>query len=280
MARRLIGTVAALGRYPVKSMLGEEPRELEITERGAVGDRAWALREVATGRIVSAKKFPRMFEFRAGYDSEPAADRPAPVTIEMPDGERIHPDDPDAAGKIGRVIGAQLRIERVESAAAEHAGIDPATVFGDVPVENVIPGLTSATLPDHFGLRRGTFFDSAVMHVLASGTLEHMATLSPGSVFDWRRFRPTILVDTGADAGGFVEDGWLQGTLEVGDGLKVAAMQPALRCVMTTLPQPGIDRDPAIFRTAAHHHRSNVGVFASVAAPGRVRIGDPLYLVA
>ncbi len=280
MARRLVGSVAALGRYPIKSMLGEEPRELEITERGAAGDRAWALRELATGWIVSAKKFHRLFDFRAGYESEPAADRAARITIEMPDGARIHPDDPDAAEKIGRVLGVKVSIERVESAGAARAGIDPATVFSDVPVDKVIPGLTAATLPDNFGLARGTFFDSAVMHVLATGTLRYMATLSPGSVFDWRRFRPTIVVDTGADAGGFIEDGWVQGTLEVGDGVRIATMQPALRCVMTTLPQPGIDRDPAIFRTAARHHRSNIGVFASVTARGRVRVGDQVYLVA
>jgi uncharacterized protein len=280
MARRLVGTVAALGRYPVKSMLGEEPRELEITDRGAAGDRAWALRELATGRIVSAKKFPRMFEFRAGYDVEPVAGRAAPITIEMPGGERIHPDDRDAADKIGRALGVKVRVERAETAAAERAGIDPATVFSDVPVDKVIPWLTLATLPPEFGLKRGTFFDSAVIHVLASGTLAHLATLTPGSVFDWRRFRPTIFVDTGADAGGFIEDGWLAGTLEVGDGLKIVSMQPALRCVMTTLPQPGIDRDPAIFRTAAEHHQANVGVFASVGAPGRVKLGDPVYLVA
>jgi MOSC domain-containing protein len=279
MARRQVGTVAALGRYPVKSMLGEEPRELEITERGAAGDRAWALRELATGRIVSAKKFHRLFEFRAGYDSEPVADRAAPITIEMPGGERIRPDDPDASEKIGRVLNVKVRIERAEAAGAERAGIDPATVFADVPVEKVIPGLTLATLPPEFSLRRGTFFDSATMHVLASGTLAHLAKLSPGSVFDWRRFRPTIFVDTDGDAGGFIEDGWLKGTLEVGGGVKIAAMQPALRCVMTTLPQPGFDRDLKIFRTAAEHHRSNVGVFASVTAPGRVRLGDPVFLV-
>jgi uncharacterized protein YcbX len=279
MARRQVGTVAALGRYPVKSMLGEQPRELEITERGAAGDRAWALRELANGRIVSGKKFHRMFEFRSSYDTEPAADRTAPITIEMPGGERIRPDDPDASEKIGRVLNVKVRIEPANSASAERAGIDPATVFSDVPVEKVIPGLTRATMPPEFALNRGTFFDSAVMHVLASGTLKHMTTLSPGSVFDWRRFRPTIFVDTGNDAGGFIEDGWLAGTLEVGDGLKIANMQAALRCVMTTLPQPGFGRDLKIFRTAAEHHRSNVGVFASVAAAGRVKLGDPVYLV-
>jgi hypothetical protein len=33
-----------------------------------------------------------------------------------------------------------------------------------------------------------------------------------------------------------------------------------------------------VLRIAAQHHKANVGVFASVGAPGRVRIGDPVFL--
>ena len=33
------GSVAALWRYPVKSMLGEELNAAEVTERGMLGDR-------------------------------------------------------------------------------------------------------------------------------------------------------------------------------------------------------------------------------------------------
>ena len=32
---------------------------------------------------------------------------------------------------------------------------------------------------------------------------------------------------------GFLEDGWLDGTLEVGEHLQLAQMRPTLRCVMT-----------------------------------------------
>ncbi len=221
-----------------------------------------------------------MFEFRARYDSPPAPGSSGPVTIELPGGDTIHPDDPIASEVLSGALGRKVRIEPSETAQAERAGIDPATVFGDVPVDQVLSGITAATMPDDFGLARGTFFDSAVIHVLASGTLRHMATLAAaGSVFDPCRFRPTIYVDTGDDARGFVEDGWLDGALAVGDRLRIVEMKPALRCVMTTHPQDGLARDLAIFRTAAYHHRANVGVFASVAEPGAVRLGDPVYLV-
>ena len=42
------GSVAALWRYPVKSMLGEELSETEVSERGLAGDRARAVVDGAT----------------------------------------------------------------------------------------------------------------------------------------------------------------------------------------------------------------------------------------
>jgi len=273
-----IGIVAALFRYPVKSMLGEQVAELEITERGAIGDRAYALRELATNRIVSGKKFHAMFKFRAAYEEPPAVGRLAPVAIRMPDGSTIHAEDANASGLIGAVLGAKVKLERCESIARERAGIDPKTVFADVPVEKVIPGLTADTMPPDFSLSPGSFFDSAPMHVLASGTLRHLAKLTGGSIFDPRRFRPTIFVDTGLSDDRFVEDGWEGATIRVGDHLRIIKPRPALRCVMTTHPQDDLPRDYAVLRTAAQHHRANVGVFAQIGTPGKVRLGDPVFL--
>ncbi|WP_201750334.1 MOSC N-terminal beta barrel domain-containing protein [Tautonia marina] len=51
----VLGEFVLLWRYPVKSMMGEERIAAEVTERGLVGDRAYALVDVADGRIASAK---------------------------------------------------------------------------------------------------------------------------------------------------------------------------------------------------------------------------------
>src|SRR5271157_1076671 len=105
MAKRQIGTVGGLSRYPVKSMLGEKLAELNVTLHGVVGDRAWALREHTTGRIVSAKKYPKMFEMRAVYEGSPDGGALAPVGITIPDGRTIHADDPDASDILSSVLG-------------------------------------------------------------------------------------------------------------------------------------------------------------------------------
>src|SRR5271165_6610749 len=72
MVGHFVGRVAELWRYPVKSMLGERRDRMPITTRGALGDRAWALRETATGRIASAKRFPQLLALHARYEVEPA----------------------------------------------------------------------------------------------------------------------------------------------------------------------------------------------------------------
>jgi uncharacterized protein len=46
-------TIAALYRYPVKSMLGESLTRAVFDERGVVGDRAYAVLDVETGIVAS-----------------------------------------------------------------------------------------------------------------------------------------------------------------------------------------------------------------------------------
>src|SRR5260370_12906318 len=49
------GSIVSLWRYPVKSMMGEEINSSLVTERGLLGDRSYALVDLATGKVVSAK---------------------------------------------------------------------------------------------------------------------------------------------------------------------------------------------------------------------------------
>ena len=49
------GSVVGLWRYPVKSMMGEEVNAAEVTERGLVGDRQFAVVDAATGKVAGAK---------------------------------------------------------------------------------------------------------------------------------------------------------------------------------------------------------------------------------
>src|SRR6266550_7489102 len=85
-----LGSVVSLWRYPVKSMMGEELNGAHITERGLLGDRAFALVDRSNGKVVSAKnprKWPKLFEFRATLVDPPRPGERIPsVRITLPNG--------------------------------------------------------------------------------------------------------------------------------------------------------------------------------------------------
>jgi hypothetical protein len=279
MERRQIGVVQDLFRYPVKSMRGERLSAVDIGMHGIIGDRAYALRET-NGRVVTAKKWANMLEFSAGYDAPPVPGALAPLRITLPDGRTMQAQATDASTILSAVLGRPVVLDRAQSDQSSHAEIDPATVFGDVPVENVLPGRTAATMPDTFALPPGTFFDAASVHVLAAGTLAHLRTLiGADAQLDPRRFRPNIFVETAPGDEDFLEDGWLEGTLEVGESVQLVQMRPTLRCVMTAHRQADLVRDLRILRTAAQHHHNHIGVWASIGTAGTVRVGDPVMLM-
>jgi uncharacterized protein len=279
MERRQVGVVKDLFRYLVKSMQGERLNEVDIGAHGVIGDRTYALRE-ASGRVVTAKKWANMLEFCVRYDAPPTPGVLPPLCITLPDGRTIQAQAPDTSAVLSAVLGRSVVLERAQGDQPRHAEIDPTTVFGDVPVENVLPGRTAATMPDSIALPPGTFFDSASIHVLASGTLAHLHALTGADAqLDPRRFRPNIFVETAPRVEGFIEDGWLEGTLEVGGSVRIVQMRPTLRCVMTTHPQADLGRDLGILRAAAQHHHDHIGVWASIGAAGTIRVGDPVVLV-
>jgi uncharacterized protein YcbX len=92
--------------------------------------------------------------------------------------------------------------------------------------------------------------------------------------FEARRFRPNIVISTAER--GFVENDWLGRTVTVGDTVRLRITRPCPRCVMTTLAQGDLPKDPGILRTAAQNNAANVGVYADVISAGRSTVGTQL----
>src|SRR5258708_32399529 len=103
------GSVVALWRYPVKSMMGEELNASEVTEGGLLGDRAYALVDSSDGKVASAKtprKWPSLFDFRAALADVPRTGMTMPpVRITLPDGTVLSSEQPD----IHRVLSTALK---------------------------------------------------------------------------------------------------------------------------------------------------------------------------
>jgi uncharacterized protein len=275
-AERLVGTIGELWRYPVKSMLGGGVSELLVTERGALGDRAWALRDPRNGRILSAKRVPRLLEFRAAYEVEPTPESAGVVRIETPGGDTLYAGQDDASARISSILGRPVVLDNFAQ-ADEKASIDRDIVFGDVPVSQMKPDWTPETMPDYFQLKSGSFFEIGAVFLLASGSVEHLRSLQGGTaLIDRRRFRPNLYIDTGQVSGRFAEDDWLGGQLTIGDSVVFDEFAPTLWCVGATLAQQELPRDRSILRTIARSHQGCLGVYGSVASAGLVRVGDPV----
>lgn len=279
MVEQFVGRVAELWRYPVKSMLGERREQLTLTSRGFLGDRAWALRESATGRVASAKRFPQLLAFQARYEVEPTFAAPGRIEITLPNGRTMSPDDPDTSAVISELLGHSVRLEN-QPHSDEKTGIDRATVFGDVPVREMKANWTPESMPDYFQLMTNTFFEIGVVFLLTSGSVSHLRKLQGGTAqIDRRRFRPNVYIESEPDRGGFVEDSWLGGALNIGGVVRVEEFQPTLWCVTSTLAQQELPHDLSILRTAAQHHRGCLGVYATVTKSGLLHVGDPVFLV-
>jgi uncharacterized protein YcbX len=269
------GSVVGLWRYPVKSMMGEELNAAEVTQDGLVGDRRFAVVDATTGSVAGAKnprKWGNFFDFRAAYVEPPRTGSKLPaVRLTLPDGTVVTSEQPDLeqilSGALGRPVGfAEAR------GNGESSGATAEEYWPDMD------GLDYRDTVTEWELPAGTFFDLAVVHLLTTETIERLRALYPEGRFEVRRFRPNIVVATESDTPGFVENDWIGHTLAMGDEVRLHVTGPCPRCVMTTLPQGDLPKDPGILRTAAQHNDANVGVYADVVAGGMLRRGDPVTL--
>src|SRR5262249_34015040 len=141
-----------------------------------------------------------------------------------------------------------------------------------------IEGLDYRDTVTDFALPEGTFFDCATVHLLTTATLDRLRELYPKGRFEVRRFRPNIAVESASGEKSFVENAWIGHTIGIGDAVRLNITGPCPRCVMTTLPQGDLPKDPGILRTAAQHNKVSVGVYAAVLRGGSIRRGDPVRI--
>ena len=115
------------------------------------------------------------------------------------------------------------------------------------------------------------------VHLLTTASLAALAALHPEGRFEARRFRPNLMIESPAGAEGFVENDWVGRRLRIGDAV-LRISHRTVRCVLPTLAQGDLPKDPVVLRTAVKNNGGDVGVYAMVETPGTVRAGDELRL--
>jgi hypothetical protein len=95
---------------------GREGRGRRLTEAGFAGDRAYALVDAETGKVMSGKTprlGPRMLGCRAAFMETPGeGDEQPPVRITLPDGTSVRSDAPDAEATLSGYLGRPVTLER------------------------------------------------------------------------------------------------------------------------------------------------------------------------
>jgi uncharacterized protein YcbX len=246
--------VLAIWRYPVKAMLGELLRSVNVAPGGLQGDRRWVVSETSSGQRIASKRGPtdsRLRECRAELDDDEE------LVVTLPDGQ------------------TSVRGVRETSEALSDLLGRPVTL-----VEHQERG-------DGF-LRTDGHHDFAPLHLLTTRSLAHVRRLAPDSDWDVRRFRPNLVLDDGVTTEGLSEPELLGAVLTASSGLKLRVGLPTPRCVVPTRAREELPRDPGLLRHVADVSRWDLGPFgrpaclgtyAEVAKPGNLVVDETLDVV-
>jgi uncharacterized protein YcbX len=257
---------------PVKSILGEELNSSNVSERGLVGDRTYAIIDKETGKVASAKnprKWEKLFDCHSVLMGIPqVAENIPPVRIELPDGTQIlSSNGEDADHSLSKVFGREVRLMRADLEKPSYEEYWP-NIEGLAQRETV----TDENMPPR------TFFDISVIHILTTSTINRLRELYPEGRFEVRRFRPNIVLDSASGEKDFIENSWIGKKIAIGQDVVMRVTGPCTRCVMITLPQGDLPRDSGILKTVARFNQVNTGVYASVLRSGTIHRGDLVKL--
>lgn len=234
-----VGHVAALTRYPVKSMAGQPLTTAVVEKRGLVGDRGWAA-YTPDGGLGSGKttaRFRRVdglldLQARLGADG-------APPAVRLPDGSWRPAGDAETDAALSAVLGRPVSL-RPETSVPHH--------------------------------------DDSPVHLITTSGLRGLEALT-GRPVDPARFRANVVLEVEGDDfvedawyGRVVVLGD-----EV--RLRLLAGMPRCVMVGLPQPHEALPRDGALLKELGRHRDVIFGVQAEVLQGGTVRSGDRAVLL-
>jgi uncharacterized protein len=89
------------------------------------------------------------------------------------------------------------------------------------------------------------------------------------------RFRANFLI--ALDENGWDESQWIGKRLRIGEA-QLQVEKACERCAMITIDPESLERDPSLLKAVYEKMDLNFGVYASVRKPGRIQVGDKVYL--
>jgi uncharacterized protein YcbX len=217
------------------------------------------------------------------------------VEISLPDGSVVRTSDPDADERVSAAVDHQISLESLrpaddldhyrrgapdsEDIEAEMRGIFGREADEPFPDFSVFPPIIA-----EFESPPGTYYDAFPLMVMSTAALAALARALPESNVDVRRFRPSLVIDTGDDGAeastpGHPEFDWSGRRATIGTAT-IEFDAPCPRCVMVTRQiDDRIPADRAVLRHIVRDLDQNLGIYATIVEPGVVAVGDPLTLL-
>jgi hypothetical protein len=118
-------------------------------------------------------------------------------------------------------------------------------------------------------------FDTFPLSLLTTQTVASLGA-AVGADLDVQRFRPNLLVEA-TSGGAFPEDAWVGAVLRIG-GATVRIDKRDGRCAVVNVDPATGQRDPAMLRAIARSREGCLGVYGSTVRPGRLTVGDAVFL--
>jgi uncharacterized protein len=268
----------SIWQYPVKTMIGATVPTAELDEVGIVGDRLWAVRDEAAGAIANARKMGGLLRFAAQYVDGDS------VSITLPGGRTVSSSDPSVhhvlSAELGRPVtlwqrpagdkldffrrapftGDDIMAELHEIFAREEG--EPLPDFGKFPAVSM-----------QYETPPGALYDCYPLLIMTTSALRSLTAAVPESVVDIRRFRPSVVIDSGS-ADGHPEFEWSGRRFALGGSI-IEVINDCPRCAAITREvTPDVPADRAILRHVVKDLGQAVGVYARVLQPGTISIGD------
>ena len=249
------GAITELWRYPVKSLQGEPLSATALTDV-IPGDRGWGVVDSDTGYLMSAKRHPALLSGRARLDGERCV-------ITLPDGSEITADDSRVHAVLSDWLGQPVRLATPE---AHHTAMIEIELDEGLDEEGELPVSEFATQP-------GWFYDStSSLHIISTGTLDHVSAEVGPDAGAVTRFRPNIVVEL---ASPFEEERWVGEVIRLGSAT-ARVKKPTDRCVVITRAQPAFAASRDTLRFLARANDRNAGISAQPREAGTVAVGDAI----
>jgi MOSC domain-containing protein len=260
-----IATVHSLWRYPVKSMRGEELREVFLGFAGVYGDRLFAFRSSAGPKgfpYLTAREQRTLLQYQPRFRCPDKAARP----VNLAEAESMAPGVTPVFADMH-----ELMVD-VETPTGETLPLDDPALLD--ALRDGVSGSPELTLVrSHRSLT-----DCRPVSLFSLQTARQLGEETATDV-DQRRFRANVYLNFNA-AAGFDEDEWVGRTVRIGSKVVLSILERDPRCVMIALDPDTGESKPQLLRHVAQAHNGMAGVYGAVLVEGMVRTGDAVELLA